>query len=87
MARWIPPGAEYILHTEFHRGGYAKTDSELVLFARNFARKTGIVIEPVYTAKMMMAILELASRNYFQPGSRILCIHTGGVWSGIGLMF
>jgi 1-aminocyclopropane-1-carboxylate deaminase len=77
----------YTLHLDFHRGGYAKTDNELVLFARNFARNTGIVIEPIYTAKMLIAAVQLAQENYFKPGSSILCIHTGGVWGGNGLLF
>ena len=75
------------LHTQFHRGGYARTDNELVVFARNFARNTGIVIEPIYTAKMLIAIIQLAEENYFKPGSKILTIHTGGVWGGNGLLF
>ncbi len=86
IEKWIG-NTPYTLHTNFHRGGYAKTDNELVLFARNFSRKTGIVIEPIYTAKMIMAVMELASQDYFEPDSKVLCIHTGGIWGGIGLLF
>lgn len=75
------------LHTQFHRGGYGKTDNELIVFARNFARNSGIVIEPIYTAKMLMALIQLAGEDYFKPGSKILTIHTGGVWGGNGLLF
>jgi len=77
----------YRLHTEYHRGGYAKTDNELIVFARNFIRETGIVIEPVYTAKMLIGLNQLVSKNYFRKGSKILCLHTGGVWGGNGLLF
>jgi 1-aminocyclopropane-1-carboxylate deaminase len=77
----------YHLHTNFHRGGYAKTDNELIVFARNFIRNTGIMIEPIYTGKMLMALVQLAEENHFKPKSRILCIHTGGVWGGNGLLF
>ncbi len=84
--KWIGD-LPYQLHLNFHRGGYAKTDNELVVFARNFARNTGIVIEPIYTAKMLLAMVQLAEEDYFKPGSRILCIHTGGVWGGNGLLF
>jgi 1-aminocyclopropane-1-carboxylate deaminase len=86
IEKWIG-SVPYILHLDFHRGGYAKTDNELIIFARNFAKNTGIIIEPIYTAKMLKAITQLASEDYFKPGSRILCIHTGGVWGGNGLLF
>lgn len=86
IQKWIAH-TPYTLHTDFHRGGYAKTDHELVLFTRNFARHTGIVIEPIYTAKMLMGVMQLSRDDYFKPGSKILCIHTGGIWGGIGLAF
>ena len=57
------------------------------VFARNFARNTGIVVEPVYTAKMILAIKQLVQEDYFKPGSKVLCIHTGGIWGGHGLLF
>jgi len=71
--------ANYNLHTDYHFGGYAKTDKELISFIKRFVTDTGILIEPVYTGKMLYAIYDLAGKGYFKSGSKILAIHTGGL--------
>jgi len=76
----------YRLHFNFHRGGYAKSDSELIDFIKSFASKTGILLDQVYEGKMLMGILSLAEQNYFEPGESILAIHNGGVIGLTGLM-
>lgn len=77
--------AQYHLHTEYHSGGYAKTTDELIQFIKGFVGSTGILIDPVYTGKMLFAIYDLASQNYFAKGSKILAIHTGGIWGLLGM--
>jgi len=74
------PGAKAILHHDFHFGGYGKFDKEIMTFIKDFASQSGILTDPVYTAKMMMGIIHLAENNYFKPGDKILAIHTGGLW-------
>lgn len=76
---------DYQLHTAYHFGGYAKVNEELIAFVKYFVAKTGILIEPVYTGKMLYAIYDLASKNHFEPGSRILAIHSGGIWGLLGM--
>ncbi len=75
----------YDLHTEYDFGGYGKTKPELIEFVKQFVRSTGILIEPVYTGKMLYALYDLAGKNYFKPGSKILVIHTGGIWGLLGM--
>lgn len=77
--------AHYMLHTEYHFGGYGKTTPELINFVKQFVAATGILIEPVYTGKMLYALYSLAANNYFMPGSRILAIHSGGIWGLLGM--
>jgi 1-aminocyclopropane-1-carboxylate deaminase len=76
---------DYQLHTDYYFGGYAKVNEGLIAFIKHFVAKTGILIEPVYTGKMLYAIYDLASKNYFEPGSRILAIHSGGIWGLLGM--
>jgi 1-aminocyclopropane-1-carboxylate deaminase len=57
----------------------------LIAFVKQFVTETGILIEPVYTGKMLFAIYDLAAKNYFAPGSRILAIHSGGIWGLLGM--
>lgn len=82
---YLDTPASYQVHTAYHFGGYAKTTPELINFIKSFVSSTGILIEPVYTAKVLYAVLDLATQNYFQPESNILVIHSGGVFGLLGL--
>ncbi|MDT3402402.1 1-aminocyclopropane-1-carboxylate deaminase/D-cysteine desulfhydrase [Mucilaginibacter terrae] len=75
----------YSLHTDYHFGGYAKTTPELLSFIKTFVQSTGILIEPIYTGKMLYAILDLASKDKFAPGSNILAVHSGGMIGLLGM--
>ncbi|OKS85296.1 1-aminocyclopropane-1-carboxylate deaminase/D-cysteine desulfhydrase [Mucilaginibacter polytrichastri] len=75
----------YELHTQYHFGGYAKTTPELIDFIQGFIASTGILIEPVYTGKMMYALFDLARKDHFKPGSSILAVHTGGLIGLLGM--
>lgn len=72
------------LHLDYHFGGYAKTSPELVDFVREFCAGTGILIEPVYTGKLFYAVFDLIRSGYFEPGSRILVLHSGGMTGLLG---
>lgn len=72
--------SEYKLHHNFHFGGYGKFDKEIIDFIKTFAQQTGILLDPVYTAKMMMGIISLTQQDYFKPNTKILAVHTGGLW-------
>ncbi len=73
------------LHTDYHFGGYAKTTPALLNFIKTFTSSTGILIDPVYTAKMFYAINDLANKNYFKSGEKVLAIHTGGLLGILGM--
>ncbi|MBC7615332.1 MAG: pyridoxal-phosphate dependent enzyme [Pedobacter sp.] len=73
------------LHTHYHFGGYAKTTPVLIKFIKEFVAETGILIDPVYTAKMFYAIDDLLSRNQIRKGAKILAIHTGGLLGMLGM--
>lgn len=73
------------LHTDYHFGGYAKTTPGLIDFIKDFVAATGIVIEPVYTGKMLYALYDLVRQHKFSPGSSILAIHTGGLFGLLGM--
>lgn len=67
------------LNHEYHFGGYAKHKPELLNFMNEFYRQTSIPSDFVYTGKLFYAIADLASKNYFPTGSRLLLIHSGGL--------
>ena len=81
----LDKSATYNLHTDYHFGGYGKVNDELIRFIKQFVASSGILIEPVYTGKMLYALYDLIAKNYFSSGSRILAIHTGGIWGLMGM--
>ena len=83
--KFLTTPINYQLHTEYHFGGYGKTTDELISFIKQFVASTGILIEPVYTGKMFYALYDLIEKNHFKPGSRVLAIHTGGIWGLLGM--
>jgi 1-aminocyclopropane-1-carboxylate deaminase len=73
--------SQFEIFHNFHRGKYAKMDTELLDFIDQFYKETNIKIEPVYTGKMLMALDELTKQSYFKPNDKVLCIHTGGLYA------
>ncbi len=69
---------------KYHFGGYAKSTPTLISFIKDFHATTQIPLDPVYTGKMMFAIFDLVEKNVFEPGAKILAIHTGGLQGIIG---
>ena len=67
------------LQTNYHFGGYAKYNEELIRFMNSFKKETEILLDPIYTGKMLFGILDLIEKNHFPKNSRILAIHTGGI--------
>ncbi|MCB0463076.1 MAG: pyridoxal-phosphate dependent enzyme [Flavobacteriaceae bacterium] len=67
------------LITDYHFSGYAKINSELVEFINRFKQEYNIPLDPIYTGKMMFGIFDLIKKGYFEKGTKILAIHTGGL--------
>jgi 1-aminocyclopropane-1-carboxylate deaminase len=68
---------------DFHRGGYAKFSQEDSQRILAFNHDTGINFEPVYSGKMLLALVDLIKQGYFAPHHRIVLLHTGGL-QGLG---
>jgi 1-aminocyclopropane-1-carboxylate deaminase len=67
------------LFHQFHFGGYAKKTKELIGFMNDLYRSNQIPTDFVYTAKLFYAARDLALNGYFESGSRVLLIHSGGL--------
>ncbi|GAB2765431.1 1-aminocyclopropane-1-carboxylate deaminase/D-cysteine desulfhydrase [Salinimicrobium soli] len=67
------------LITNYHFGGYAKVNGELIAFMNDFRKKHNILLDPVYTGKLLFGICKLMEQGYFSENTRILAIHTGGL--------
>ena len=73
------------LNCEFHFGGYAKIDGDLLRFIKGFKERTGVSLDPIYTGKMMYGIYALAADGRIAQGSTVLAIHTGGMQAWLGM--
>ena len=69
----------WLLQTDYHFGGYAKYNEELIDVINKFKQETGVLVDPIYTGKMVFGIIDLIDKNYFKRGTKILAIHTGGI--------
>ncbi len=69
----------WTLIKDYHFGGYGKVTTELIEFMNMFYKKTNILLDPIYTGKMVFGVIDLINKNYFPAGSKIVMIHTGGI--------
>ena len=67
-----------IIH-DYHFGGYAKHNPVLIDFMNDCYKKMELPLDFVYTAKLMYGAQDLATKGKFEPSSKILVIHSGGL--------
>ncbi|MFD1467374.1 1-aminocyclopropane-1-carboxylate deaminase/D-cysteine desulfhydrase [Hymenobacter caeli] len=74
----------YGLATNYHFGGYAKYSADLLAFIHGFEARHGVLLDPIYTGKLLFGVLDLIGQGHFRPGSTVVAIHTGGLqaWAG-----
>jgi 1-aminocyclopropane-1-carboxylate deaminase/D-cysteine desulfhydrase-like pyridoxal-dependent ACC family enzyme len=71
---------------DYHFGGFAKTNGRLTDFISNVHQNQGVLLDPVYTGKMLYGLLEWVHQGRIKPNARMLIVHTGGLqgWRGFG---
>lgn len=70
---------DIILFDDYLGAGYGQVTPEVSAVIRLLLKKEALVLDPVYTSKAMLGLIDLARKKYFQPGDRVLFLHTGGV--------
>ena len=70
---------------DYHFGGYAKKTKELIDAMNTLYEKHQLPTDFVYTGKMMFGVIDCILKDFFQKGSNILCIHTGGLQGNLSL--
>ncbi len=71
--------ANWQISLDYHFGGFAKSNNELLLFMQQFLTRHAITLDPVYTGKMIYGLFDLIQKDTFKPRQRIIAIHTGGL--------
>lgn len=71
---------------DYHFGGFAKLNARLTDFISDVYQTQDLLLDPVYTGKMLFGLLEWVYQGRIQTDSRILMVHTGGLqgWRGFG---
>ncbi|QLE47373.1 1-aminocyclopropane-1-carboxylate deaminase/D-cysteine desulfhydrase [Nostoc sp. C057] len=77
--------APWELVCDYHFGGYAKVNDELLLFSQQFREKHGIPLDYVYTAKMFYGVMDLLKQGFFGKSDSLLLVHTGGLQGNVGM--
>jgi 1-aminocyclopropane-1-carboxylate deaminase len=73
------------LISDYHFGGYAKINESLIAFINRFQSDHNILLDPIYTGKMLYGIVDKIQKNQFEKGSKILAIHSGGLQGIVGM--
>lgn len=80
IKKWLPDIAvPWSVVPDYHFGGYAKWKAELLDFMQAFRAETGIILDPIYTGKLLYGVLAEAQKKRFPAGSTVVIIHTGGL--------
>lgn len=73
------PVYNWTINNDYHFGGYGKVTDELSAYVQQFEKEQNILLDPVYTSKMMFGVFDLIEKDYFVKGTKIVAIHTGGL--------
>ena len=69
---------DIIIFDEYMKDGYGIINQEVADILRFVFATEGIVLDPVYTSKAMIGLVDLVQKGYFKAGEKIIFFHTGG---------
>lgn len=72
-------GAHWDIFDDAYFGGFAKSGPQLFAFIRSFELETGVLLDPVYTAKLLYQLVQLADAGYWPAGHELIVVHSGGL--------
>lgn len=79
IQNWAPDFGQHQLFWDAHFGGYGQVSPLLRSFMLDFEAQTGVLIDPIYNAKMLLRLSQLVESGYFKPNDTIVALHTGGL--------
>jgi 1-aminocyclopropane-1-carboxylate deaminase/D-cysteine desulfhydrase-like pyridoxal-dependent ACC family enzyme len=85
----LPVYENVALITDYHFNGFANMPDDLRDFVVEFQQHTGILLDPIYTSKMMRGVFDLLEKDFFAPNAHVVALHTGGLqgWDGFRYRF
>jgi len=64
---------------EYIKEGYGVLNKEVTEAIKLVAETEGIFLDPVYTGKAMIALIDLIKKGYFKKDDNVVFFHTGGL--------
>jgi L-cysteate sulfo-lyase len=77
LGRVVRP-EDVIVVDDYLGQGYGIVDRAVALTLSQVFKAEGIVLDPVYTAKAMTGLQDLAGKGFFRPDKAVVFLHTGG---------
>lgn len=85
LAQLLLPDTQYSLLTTPEYGRYAQHTDELLKFCIDFQSNTGILLDPIYTAKALAKCYAwMQANDKTELTKKILFVHTGGLLGNLG---
>ncbi len=69
---------DIIVYDEYTCGGYGIITKEVIEIIKRVARSEGVILDPTYTGKAMMGLINLIRKGEIPKGSTVIFLHTGG---------
>ena len=69
---------DIVVFDEYIGEGYGIVDRAVAETIRLVFQTEGIVLDPVYTAKAMIGLIDLIKIGFFNPQDKVVFVHTGG---------
>jgi D-cysteine desulfhydrase family pyridoxal phosphate-dependent enzyme len=69
---------DLIVLDEYIQEGYGVLNKDVAEAVRLMSEKEGIFLDPVYTGKAMVALIDLTKKDFFRKEDNVLFLHTGG---------
>lgn len=85
IERWAPGRSNWLLDHAGHEGGYARVSARLKAFIEDFESATRISLDPVYTGKMLLRLVDMLKAG--EIGGQVVVVHTGGLQGRRGFNF
>ena len=70
--------SDIIVFDEYLGDGYGEMNTDVAEAIRLMSIKEGIFLDPVYTGKAMVALMDLVKKGYFKKEDNVVFFHTGG---------
>ncbi len=72
------PREKVVSFGEYWRPKYSVPNAAMIEAVQMLARTEGILLDPVYTGKVMAGLIGLSRKGFFRADENVLFLHTGG---------